>query len=108
MKHTTTENQTNKAVQPVPLARLVVPLPCPFCGCKPKVKIERDRWSRKFYRVRCTSAKCYVWPQTCTHGRTGIPFFREDAITAWNLRQNDQVAAPATLEPEFTSDVMAG
>lgn len=89
------ETSNTPAVNP---SRIVSPLPCPFCGCKPKVEIERDRWTRKFYRVRCQSLRCHTKPRTCTHSIAGIPFYREDAIAAWNTR-HDAACCASLIRP---------
>jgi len=80
-----------ESLRPVDRTRLIMPLPCPFCGCKPKLVIQWDRWSRKFYLVRCDAVRCMANPRTHTHSRAGIPLYKQDAVDAWNSRMNAEI-----------------
>lgn len=63
------------------------PLPCPFCGGKPKV--DRDSWTdgTPFYYVACMRKRCYAMPSVCTGDKDdGSPAARRRAIRRWNKR----------------------
>ena len=38
--------------------------PCPFCGCDPRVKITKDFWRIKHYKVECANERCEDQPTT--------------------------------------------
>lgn len=67
------------------------PLPCPFCGRKPKVlptnpKIEGDAWAA----VACFSTKCFACPVVGDGDNLaanyGSGFYKDLAISRWNKR----------------------
>ena len=70
------------------------PLPCPFCGKKPKLfptnpREEGNAWGS----VCCTNRKCPVQPEAedCCKlaGEFGTGWYMDQAIKRWNTRAKD-------------------
>lgn len=60
-------------------------LPCPFCGCKAKIKYDRVQWSMggpMRYWVACEARRCKINPYALYDFET-----KEEAIEAWNKRK---------------------
>ena len=57
--------------------------PCPFCGCVPHVKIAKDFWKIKHYKVECANEWCEDQPATVWN------VSKKEAVEAWNRREND-------------------
>jgi hypothetical protein len=84
------ENTDTKSDAPAGcVERLVVPLPCPFCGSKPKVGILRDRWGDKRYQVACKARDCGVNPRSHAFDLAGHRLTRAESIAGWNVRHTD-------------------
>ena len=67
---------------PVEQPRLVVPLPCPFCGCKPVIVTQGKSWI-----VYCKANRCQVNPATLPVDlKKGDVITREHAVECWNRR----------------------
>lgn len=71
------KKKTNNTVPPVPLARLVRVLPCPFCGKKPEVFPSGDRTDGA-EMIECMTVGC-VNPHVSYYGHNV-------ARQKWNTR----------------------
>lgn len=85
-KSRTTTAARNSDAHGVACGGLVLPLPCPFCGCKPKIR-KPDRC----YIVGCESSRCQVNPRTYPCDlRRGDVLTKAHAVECWNRRQNEK------------------
>ena len=83
------ETSTN-AAPPVPLARLVVPLPCPFCGKTPKMEWHESYGGYKIRVIYCHAKKCHIKPSVRVAKLVGMKDAdaRAHALSRWNYRHN--------------------
>jgi len=71
---------------PVGQPRLVLPLPCPFCGCKPVIATQGKNWI-----VYCKASRCQVNPGTFPVDlKKGEVLTRDHAVECWNRRPNSK------------------
>lgn len=77
----------------------LTPLPCPFCGKKPKVlpadpKTEGDAWGA----VACVNKRCPAQPGvedgSNLSDMRGPGAYKDMAIRRWNKRSNVKVSGP--------------
>lgn len=70
------------------MTKKLLPLPCPFCGVKPRVEPEGDEEGRAWARVVCANRDCVAQVSV----RDGESVARSDfnyknaAIKKWNTR----------------------
>jgi hypothetical protein len=68
--------------------RLVMPMPCPFCGNEPEAKIiygELEEYSKsEFAAVQCKAGDCQIRPQVGSTMVKGKAL--NAAIRRWNIR----------------------
>ena len=64
------------------------PLPCPFCGCRPKIAKAHvhDGYRTPAAVVACEAVRCALNPKTYPCSIHGQPMDRAAAIAAWNGR----------------------
>ena len=65
--------------------RLVLLLPCPFCGCKPTIRGSREgTWT-----VECVAVRCQINPRTFPFDlKHGDVTTKAHAVECWNRRPN--------------------
>lgn len=83
-------NTNTNAAPPVPLARLVVLLPCPFCGANGTYPEDMEHIGELY--CQCSDDKCR------TFGPSGKTW--EEAGQMWNTRPNTEINTMNTDTPE--------
>ena len=57
--------------------------PCPFCGAKPYIFVNKYRHNEESYMIKCSNTQCNIIP--CTYEQMDLEY----VIESWNRRADN-------------------